>query len=100
VWNEEDRDHSNAIARLLRSRGIATDVAPAAQKIGKQIRYASRLGIPYVWLPADPNAEAGSENATDQVKNIITGEQESGDASSWTPQASYDKQEVVVTPAQ
>ncbi|NYI25721.1 histidine--tRNA ligase [Aeriscardovia aeriphila] len=96
VWNEENRDASNAIARTLRSRQIASDVAPTAQKIGKQIRYASRLGIPYVWLPADPNAEPGSENATDQVKNIITGEQMSADVNTWVPASEYGKQEIVV----
>ena len=31
--------------------GIATEVAPNAAKFGKQIRYADRRGIPYVWFP-------------------------------------------------
>ncbi len=85
VWNEDDRDRSDAVADRLRARGIAADVAPKAQKIGKQIRYASRLGIPYVWLPADPNAEEGSENATVQVRDIVSGDQKQGDVSSWEP---------------
>lgn len=97
VWNEEDRDHSDAIAHALRARGIATDVAPKAQKIGKQIHYASRLGIPYVWIPADPNAEADSPNATDQVRNIVTGEQEAGDASSWQPDTMNARQSIVTS---
>lgn len=96
VWNEEDRGRSNRIASLLRSRGISTDVAPTAQKIGKQIRYASRLGIPYVWLPADPGADPDSPNATDQVRNIVTGEQERGDSASWKPGTVYARQEIVV----
>lgn len=96
VWNEEDRGRSNRIASLLRSRGISTDVAPTAQKIGKQIRYASRLGIPYVWLPADPGADPDSPNATDQVRNIVTGKQERGDSASWKPGTVYARQEIVV----
>lgn len=95
VWNEEDRASSNHIASILRSRGISTDVAPAAQKIGKQIRYASRLGIPYVWFPADPNAQEDSENATQQVRNIVTGDQEQADSASWNPSSVYARQHIV-----
>ena len=52
VWNEQDRSAANLIANTLRSRGIAADVAPTAAKLGKQIKYADKLGIPYVWFPA------------------------------------------------
>ena len=58
VWNEADRSASNLIANQLRSRGIAADVAPTAAKLGKQIKYADKLGIPYVWFPADASEEA------------------------------------------
>ena len=33
-------------------RGIPCEVAPSAAKFGKQIRYADRRGIPFVWFPA------------------------------------------------
>ena len=59
VWNEEDRPAANRIANQLRARGIATDVAPTAAKLGKQIKYADKLGIPYVWFPA--TAAEGAE---------------------------------------
>ena len=39
------------IAATLRGRGIATEVSPTAAKYGKQIRYAERRGIPFVWFP-------------------------------------------------
>ncbi len=53
VWDEEDRGDSNANRQpTLRARGIAADVAPTAAKLGKQIKYADKLGIPYVWFPA------------------------------------------------
>ena len=34
----------------LRARGIPCEVAASPQKFGKQIRYAERRGIPFVWF--------------------------------------------------
>ena len=70
---EETRDEAVAIASRLRSRGIPTEVAPKADKYGRQIRYADRRGIPYVWFGA------GS------VKDIRSGEQIDADPDTWTP---------------
>ena len=92
VWNEADRSASNLIANQLRSRGIAADVAPTAAKLGKQIKYADKLGIPYVWFPAD----ASEEGAQDEVMNIITGDQRPADAQSWEPDTVYAQQTVTV----
>ena len=92
VWNEADRSASNLIANQLRSRGIAADVAPTAAKLGKQIKYADKLGIPYVWFPAD----ASEEGAQDEVKNIITGDQRPADTQSWEPDTVYAQQTVTV----
>ena len=92
VWNEADRSASNLIANQLRSRGIAADVAPTAAKLGKQIKYADKLGIPYVWFLAD----ASEEGAQDEVKNIITGDQRPADAQSWEPDTVYAQQTVTV----
>ncbi|MEV1145708.1 histidine--tRNA ligase [Micromonospora sp. NPDC049799] len=78
VTNEEERAASNAVAEALRSRGIPTEVSPSAAKFGKQIRYAERRGIPYVWFPA---AEG------DQVKDIRSGEQVAAAAGTWMPPA-------------
>lgn len=91
VWNEEDRPSCNQIAQKLRSRGIATDVSPSAAKLGKQIKYADKLGIPYVWFPAD---STDSESSKDEVKNIITGEQVCADVMSWQPDDAYAHQTV------
>ena len=92
VWNEEDRSASNLIANQLRARGIAADVAPTAAKLGKQIKYADKLGIPYVWFPADESAQ----DASDEVKNIITGDQHPADVQSWEPDTVYAQQTVTV----
>ena len=91
VWNEEDRSASNQIANQLRARGIAADVAPTAAKLGKQIKYADKLG-PYVWFPADKSAQ----DASDEVKNIITGDQQPANAQSWEPDTVYAQQTVTV----
>ena len=89
VWNESERAESNAIANALRARGIAADVAPTAAKLGKQIKYADKLGIPYVWFP-------GQEGAGDEVKNTVSGAQNSADRTSWEPDTVNARQTVVI----
>ena len=78
--DEESRPVRERIADALRRRGIACEVAPSPQKYGKQIRYAERRGIPFVWFPARVGAEA-----RDQVKDIRSGDQVDADAAAWTP---------------
>ncbi|HEY8296155.1 MAG TPA: histidine--tRNA ligase [Micrococcaceae bacterium] len=67
------------VAAQLRSRGIATEVAAKAEKFGKQIKYADKRGIPFVWFTA--------EDGSHQVKDIRSGEQVDADPKSWTPPA-------------
>lgn len=78
VTSEETRGSSEAVARALRARGVPTEVAPSAAKLGKQIRVADRRGIPFVWFPA----EEGGEHA---VRDLRSGEQVPADPASWTP---------------
>ncbi|WP_418276766.1 histidine--tRNA ligase [Isoptericola jiangsuensis] len=83
VDDEASRDRSDAVAAALRARGVPTDVAPTAARFGKQIRYADRRGIPFVWF-------LGSEDedgvvGPDQVKDIRSGEQVDADAAAWEP---------------
>ena len=77
VTDEESRRASEGVAAALRSRGISTEVAPKADRFGKQIRYADRRGIPYVWFP---DAEGGHA-----VKDIRSGDQVAADPGSWRP---------------
>ncbi|GAA3748821.1 histidyl-tRNA synthetase [Spinactinospora alkalitolerans] len=65
-------------AALLRERGFNTEVYHQAAKIGKQIQYASRKGIPFVWFP--PFEDGGPH----EVKDLATGEQTEADPASWT----------------
>ncbi len=82
LTDEESREASDRVAQRLRARGIPTEVAAAAQKFGKQIRYAERRGIPYVWFPAHGTADA---EVSDQVKDIRSGEQVDADPDTWNP---------------
>ena len=75
--NEDDRTASTGIAAALRARDVACEVAPSPAKFGKQIRFAERRGIPYVWFV--------QADGTSQVKDIRTGEQVEADPGSWTP---------------
>ena len=87
--DEDSRAASDAVAQALRARGVPCEVAASAQKFGKQIRYAERRGIPYVWFPA-----AEGEH---QVKDIRTGEQVSADPATWLPPAEDLHPRVVPT---
>lgn len=80
VNDEAGRPTSTRIATALRARGIACEVAPKPAKFGKQIRYAERRGVPYVWFPS-----AGESG--DQVKDIRSGDQVDAEAGSWQPPA-------------
>lgn len=78
VNDESQRRHAELTAVALRKRGIAADVSPGSQKFGKQIRFADRRGIPYVWFSTEDG---------EQVKDIRSGEQVSADAATWNPRA-------------
>ena len=76
--SEEQRPAAALVAAALRRRGICAEVAPAADKFGKQIRYADRRGIPFVWFP-------GADEGQDEVKDIRSGGQVPADPSAWLP---------------
>jgi histidyl-tRNA synthetase len=78
--DEESRGASDAVAQRLRARGIPAEVAAGPQKYGKQIRYAERRGIPFVWFP-------GTGDAAHEVKDIRSGDQAEADPDAWRPPA-------------
>lgn len=90
VNNEDERQGAERTAMELRRRGIPTDVSPNSAKFGKQIRYADRRGIPFVWFATDEG---------DQVKDIRSGEQVAADSATWNPPAE-DLHPVLVTPGE
>jgi histidyl-tRNA synthetase len=79
LTNDGSWSAAQDVAAQLRSRGIPTEVAAKAEKIGKQIKFADRRGIPFVWFTDD--------DGTHQVKDIRTGEQVVAFPETWTPPA-------------
>jgi histidyl-tRNA synthetase len=86
--NEDERSDALRTAAALRARGIPVEVAPAAAKFGKQIKFADRRGIPFVWFSTDNGPE---------VKDIRSGEQVPADPATWTPPA-HDVRPSIETP--
>ncbi|XCB30042.1 histidine--tRNA ligase [Arcanobacterium hippocoleae] len=78
VNTEAQRLHAEKTAMELRSRGIAAEVSPNSAKFGKQIKYADKRGIPFVWFTTDDG---------EQVKDIRSGEQVAADGKEWNPPA-------------
>jgi histidyl-tRNA synthetase len=81
VADDDHRGVSEQVATVLRRRGISTEVSPTAARFGKQIRYADRRGIPFVWFP-------GTDGAADEVKDIRSGDQVPAVPSTWAPPVS------------
>ncbi|WP_041684621.1 histidine--tRNA ligase [Renibacterium salmoninarum] len=75
--SDHDWSAAQEVAAGLRARGIATEVAVAAEKFGKQIKFADRRGIPFVWFIG--------EDGSHEVKDIRSGEQVAADPLSWSP---------------
>jgi histidyl-tRNA synthetase len=88
LTDEESRPAADATAQQLRANDIATEVAPKADKFGKQIKYAEKRGIPYVWF-------ATAEG--DQVKDIRSGDQVAADAATWQPPVEDLRPQIVRT---
>jgi histidyl-tRNA synthetase len=96
--DEQHRADCDAVAQRLRARGVPCEVAPSPQKYGKQIRFADRRGIPFVWFPAGAIGEDG-QPAGDTVRDLRTGEQLAADPDSWLPPAE-DLRPQIVRPEQ
>jgi len=48
IWNKETVAESIKLAQELRAAGLRVDLYPEADKLGKQFKYASTLGVPVV----------------------------------------------------
>ncbi|MGG5171373.1 histidine--tRNA ligase [Pseudarthrobacter sp. J1738] len=89
--DEDSWRSAQDVAAALRSRGISTEVAAKADKFGKQIKFADRRGIPFVWFT--------SEDGTHQIKDIRSGEQYDADPTTWMPAAEDLTPQIVVKTA-
>jgi histidyl-tRNA synthetase len=71
LWNREQTVESLRLAALLREHGLRVEAYPEADKLGKQFKYASSRGIPFVAIIGDDELA----NDTVAVKNMTSGEQ-------------------------
>jgi histidyl-tRNA synthetase len=73
VWNEESTKDSLAFAAELRRDAphLRVDVYPEADKLGKQLKYASSRGVPFVVVIGDDERARGEV----ALKVMKTGEQ-------------------------
>ena len=74
TWLEDDGVKAHAAARMLRQNGIPTEVYHESAKLTKQLQYAHKKEIPYVYFDADA-----------QIKNMVSGEQYPIEIASWKP---------------
>jgi histidyl-tRNA synthetase len=73
IWNEESILESVALADELRGIGLRVDLYPEADKIGRQFKYASARGIPFVAVVGDDERARGEV----AIKDLRSGEQRS-----------------------
>jgi histidyl-tRNA synthetase len=79
--SEEDRGLASETAKDLRSRGLNVELYHAPQKFSKQMGYAEKKGIPFVWMPPF------RDTLVHEVKNMASGEQTEADPKEWKPDA-------------
>ncbi|MEA1937779.1 MAG: histidine--tRNA ligase [Pseudomonadota bacterium] len=80
IWpRNADRECITGTARILRARGIRTECYHAPVKIQRQIAYAEKKGIPFVWFPP---FEPGSMH---EVKDMKARTQSQADIENWEP---------------
>ncbi|HJU56041.1 MAG TPA: histidine--tRNA ligase, partial [Pyrinomonadaceae bacterium] len=72
VWDESAVNDSIALATELRAAGLRVDLYPEADKLGKQLKYASSRAIPFVAVVGENERERGEVS----LKNMTTGEQQ------------------------
>jgi histidyl-tRNA synthetase len=73
IWNDESISESIQLAQELRGLGLRVDLYPEADKLGKQFKYASARGLPFVAVIGDEERTRGEV----AIKDLRTGIQRS-----------------------
>jgi histidyl-tRNA synthetase len=77
--SDQRRAEMLAVAQAFRARGIKVETYHAPQKFARQMSYAEKKGIPFVWfLPFEPGQPH-------EVKNMTSGDQTAADPAIWIP---------------
>jgi histidyl-tRNA synthetase len=72
IWDEAATTDALALARELRAAGLRVDVYPeVGDKLGKQFKYASARGVPFVMVAGPDERERGEV----ALKDMRSGEQ-------------------------
>jgi histidyl-tRNA synthetase len=72
IWSEETIAESLKLAAELRTGGLRVTVYPEPDKLGKQLKYADSIKVPYACIVGE--TELGEGNVT--IKNLRTGDQQ------------------------
>ncbi len=72
MWSDDARGEALRLAGELRAGGLRADVYPDSDKLGKQLKYASARGVPFVAVLGDDERARGQVG----VKDMRTGTQE------------------------
>ncbi|GAA3459453.1 histidine--tRNA ligase [Saccharothrix longispora] len=75
------RGQARATAAALRAGGANVELYHQEDKVGKQVGYASRRGVPFVWFPPFEDGRAH------EVKELATGVQREADPATWSRRA-------------
>jgi len=78
--SDDQRPLAMETANRLRSRGFNVELFHNSTKIKKQLAYAEKKGIPYVWFPPFEDGQAH------EIKNMETHEQKHSDPNIWEPE--------------
>ncbi len=72
VWSEETLTESLRLANELRRSGLRVTLYPEPDKLGKQLKYADAIKVPYACILGESELAEGKVT----MKNMQTGEQE------------------------
>jgi len=73
IWSEATMGEALALAAELRRAGLRADLYADADKLGKQVKYASSRNVPFVAILGDEERARGEV----AIKDLRTGEQKS-----------------------
>jgi histidyl-tRNA synthetase len=72
IWSDETASESLKLAAELRSEGLRVTVYPEADKLGKQMKYADSIKVPFTSILGESEIAEGKVT----LKNMQTGEQQ------------------------
>jgi len=72
IWTEDSVAESLKLAQELRAAGLRVDLYPEADKLGKQFKFASMRGVPFVAVIGDEEREKGQV----AIKDMQSGQQQ------------------------